>query len=97
MHSPKDAKARIGRTYPGHNHSDFQDCAATLKRYHGWGLPPVQLCCILFFMEPMEWNGINVNVQYSGGFLPGIILLTQCHYHRGTHLNAMKRFGLCSL
>ena len=26
-----------------------------------------------------------------------IILLTQCYYHRGTRLNAMKRFCLCSL
>ena len=24
----------------------------------------------------------------DGGFLPGIILLTQCYYHRGTCLNA---------
>ena len=36
---------------------------------------------------------INVSVQYNGGFLPGILLLTQCSYHhRGTRLNAMKRF-----
>ena len=34
-----------------------------------------------------------VSVQYSSGFLPDIIiLLTQCYYYRGTHLNAMKRF-----
>ena len=26
---------------------------------------------------------INVSVQHNGGFLPGIILLTQCYYHRG--------------
>ena len=33
---------------------------------------------------------INVRVQYNGGFLPDIILLTQCYYHRGgTRLNAM--------
>ena len=24
-------------------------------------------------------------------------LLTQCHYHQGTCLNAIRRFGLCSL
>ena len=30
-------------------------------------------------------------------FLPGIILLTECYYHRGTRLNAMKRFCVCSL
>ena len=36
---------------------------------------------------------INVSVQYNGGFLPDILLLTQCYYHhRGTRLNAMKRF-----
>ena len=35
---------------------------------------------------------INVIVQYDDGFLPDIILLTQCYYHRGTRLNAMKRF-----
>ena len=34
---------------------------------------------------------INVNVQYNGGLLPDIILLTQCYLHRGTCLNAMKR------
>ena len=38
---------------------------------------------------------INVSVQYNGRLLPGIILLTQqCYYHRGTSLNAMKRFGI---
>ena len=35
---------------------------------------------------------INVSVQYNGGLLPDIILLTQWHYQRGTRLNAMKRF-----
>ena len=40
---------------------------------------------------------INVSVQHSGGFLPGIILLTQCYNHWGTRLNAMKRFCICSL
>ena len=40
---------------------------------------------------------INVSVQ-NNGFLPDIILLTQCYYHRGTRLNAMmKRFCICSL
>ena len=33
----------------------------------------------------------NVSVQHNGGFLPGIILLTQCYYHRGTRLDTMKR------
>ena len=40
---------------------------------------------------------INVSVQYNGGLLPDIILLTQCYYHRGTHLNAIKRFCIRSL
>ena len=40
---------------------------------------------------------INVSVQYNGGLLPGIILLPQCYYRRGTRLNAMKRFCTCSL
>ena len=26
---------------------------------------------------------INVSVQYNGGLLPDIILLTQCYFHRG--------------
>ena len=39
---------------------------------------------------------INVSVQRNGGFLPGIILLTQCYYHRGARLNATKRFCTCS-
>ena len=41
---------------------------------------------------------INVSIQYNGGLLPDIILLTQCYYHhRGTRSNAMKRFCICSL
>ena len=40
---------------------------------------------------------INVSVQYNGGLLPDIILLTQCYYHRGTLLNAMKIFCICNL
>ena len=40
---------------------------------------------------------INISVQYNGGLLPDIILLTQGCYHRGTRLNAMKRFCICSL
>ena len=41
---------------------------------------------------------INViSVQYNGGFLSDMILLTQCYYYRETRLNAMKRFCFCSL
>ena len=35
---------------------------------------------------------INVSVQNNRGFLSDIILLTQCSYHRETHLNVIKRF-----
>ena len=45
---------------------------------------------LMFFWCPCM--AINVNVQYNGGLLPDIILLTQCYLHRGTCLNAMKRF-----
>ena len=34
---------------------------------------------------------------HNGWLLLDIILLTQCYYRRGTRLNAMKRFCLCSL
>ena len=38
-----------------------------------------------------------VGVQHNGGLLLGItLLLTHCYYHRGTHLNAMRRFCLSS-
>ena len=50
---------------------------------------------LLFFWCPC--TAINVSVQYNGGLLPDIILLIQCYYHRGTPLNAMKRFCICSL
>ena len=39
---------------------------------------------------------VVISIQHNGGFLPGIILLTQCYYHRGTRLNA-ERFCICSL
>ena len=32
---------------------------------------------------------MNISVQYDGGFLPDIILLTQGYDHRGTRLNTM--------
>ena len=40
---------------------------------------------------------INISVKYNGGLLPDIILLTQGYYHRGTRLNTMNRFCICSL
>ena len=35
--------------------------------------------------SPCEDNN-HLSVQYNGGLLPDIILLTQCYYHRGTRL-----------
>ena len=35
---------------------------------------------------------INLSVQYHGGFLFDMMLLTQCCYHWRTRLNAVKRF-----
>ena len=49
----------------------------------------------MFFWCPCL--AINVNVQYDGGLLPDVILLTRCYFHRGTRLNALKRFCICSL
>ena len=48
------------------------------------------LVCLPFCL--CSCMAINVSVQYDGGLLPYIILLTQCYYHRGTRLNAMRRF-----
>ena len=39
----------------------------------------------------------NISVQYNGGFLPDIILLTQGSYHWGTRLNTMKWLCIYSL
>ena len=52
---------------------------------------------LLLFCVRCPCMAINVSVRYDGGLLPDIILLTECYYHRGTRLNAMKRFCLCSL
>ena len=35
---------------------------------------------------------VITSVQYNGGFLPDVILLTLCYYHWGTRSNAMKFF-----
>ena len=37
--------------------------------------------------------GINISVQYNGGFLPDIILLTQGYYQWGTRLTGPHAFG----
>ena len=43
---------------------------------------------LMFFWCPCMAINVSV-VQYNGGLLPDIIMLTQCYFHRGT---AMKRF-----
>ena len=52
-------------------------------------------CTVLSFVfvafGGLLWRLIERNVQYNGGSLPDIILLTQGYNHWGTHLNAMKR------
>ena len=48
----------------------------------------------VFLVSP---HGDEVSIQYNGGILPNIILLTQRDNHWGTHLNAMKILCLCSL
>ena len=59
------------------------------------------VCTAMFlFVLRVFWcprMAINVSVQYDGGLLPDIILLTQCYYHWGNHLNAMNMCCLCSL
>ena len=56
------------------------------------------IVCVLFLMFFLcPCVAINVSVQYNGGLLPDIILLTQCYFHRGTRLYAMERFCICSL
>ena len=55
----------------------------------------VSVLFLLFVL--VSCMAINVSVQYNGGLLPDTILLTQCYFHRGTRLYAMKRFRICSL
>ena len=38
---------------------------------------------------------INVGVQCNGGFLPNILLLILCYYHRETRLNAIELNSFC--
>ena len=39
--------------------------------------------------NPFKYHVEALSVQYNGGLLPDIVLLTQCYYHRETRLNAM--------
>ena len=59
---------------------------------------------VLFSRLPPETHWIielpkqrNRSVQYNGGVLPDIILLTQGYLHQGTRLNTMKKLCICSL
>ena len=58
------------------------------------------LHCFCLFLQSF-WcpcMAVNLSIQYNGaGLLPDIILLTQCYLHRGTRLNVMKEFCICSL
>ena len=66
---------------------------------HCFWMVLVVVCTTMFlFVLKFFWcpcMAINVSVQYNGGLLPDIILLTQCYYHRGTFppyvgINAQK-------
>ena len=49
-------------------------------------------CFVTVVMLGLDWwlcMVINISVQYNGGLLPDIILLTQGYYHQGTRLNTM--------
>ena len=52
--------------------------------------------CFCFAFVWCSCMAINGSVQHNGGFLPDIILLTQCYYHWGTRLNATKRFRIAA-
>ena len=52
------------------------------------------LQCLMFCYVWWLCMVIDISVQYNGGFLPDIILLTQGYYHRGTRLNTRVWFCL---
>ena len=68
-----------------------------MKQYIITTMLDIVLHCFCFVFVWCPCMAINVNVQYNGGLLPNIMLLSQCYYHRGTRLKAMKRFCICSL
>ena len=52
----------------------------------------ILLLCTTVFMLGYDWwlcMVIKISVQYNGGFLPDIILLTPGYYHWGTRLDTM--------
>ena len=50
------------------------------------------LFCFSILSGVPSWRLISV--QYNGGLLPDIILLTQCYNQQGICLNAMKSYFL---
>ena len=42
---------------------------------------------VSFCLVPLHGDQQSVSLQYNGGLLPDIMLLTQCYYHRRTRLN----------
>ena len=50
---------------------------------------PVYIVCPNPKLKNNKTHNINISVQYNGGLLPGIILLTQGYYQWGTRLNTM--------
>ena len=53
---------------------------------------------VLFLMSVRcPCMAMYVSVQYNGGLLPDIILLTQCYYHRGTRLNVHGYVCKCTV
>ena len=69
---------------------------ASLSHTHYWyevgmlKVPAVYILqCLMFCYVWWRCMAINRSVQYYGGFLPDITLLTHGYYHRGTCLNKM--------
>ena len=64
-----------------------------MKQYIITPMLDAELHCFCFVFVWCLCMAINVSVQYNGGLLPDMILLTQCYYHhRGTRLDAIKMF-----
>ena len=73
------------------------------ERVLPWQVTMDQLICASL-SHTHYWHEVGMlkvpaekGVQHNGRFLPDIILLIQCYYHRETRFNAMKRFCICSL
>ena len=68
----------VGRTRRGHT-------CISLYVYIIINLFYYVLKLLLFCFCLVSLHGdYNVSAHHNGGFLPGIILLTQCYFHRGT-------------